>query len=432
VRYIGDRLSSIWKEAGFRRFWIGESISGLGSSVTAFVLPLVGVIVLRMTPGQMGMLRALENSPGIFIGLLAGVWVDRVSRQRLLIALNVIAGLLLLWIPIAHTLGVLSPTHLYLLALALGMLGPFWFPAWNAFLPSIVPSDLLFEANSKMSLSFSAAGITGPVIGGILTESIGSPLALLADVISFFVGAAFLASVRPRRPERTTSAEMPVPRLVAEGLKLTFRDPIQWAITLPQAMLEFVNALIISVLVIYVIREVRLTPGFLGVALGAGSAGFLAGSVIGPRIERRLHTGRAILLGLGLVAASPYTMVLANHKYPTAVNVICFMVPGLVGGLGGIIQYVGFQSVRQSITPERLLGRVYASASVLGSILTVGGALLGGLLGDTLGLRPTMLIAAVGYAAPFLYSLFSPLRTVSLDVRTEGSPDEPSIADPDG
>ena len=76
-------------------------------------------------------------------------------------------------------------------------------------------------------------------------------------------------------------------------------------------------------------------------------------------------------VGLALVGASPYTMVIANRSLPDAVNVLFFALPGLIGGFGGVIQHIGLQALRQSVTPERLLGRVYASASVLGHVMMV-------------------------------------------------------------
>jgi len=120
---LRDRASEIWRHRGFRRYWIGETISGVGSSITDFALPLVAVITLHATPGQMGVIRALGAAPGIFIGLLAGVWVDRVSRQRLLIALNLLAAVVIAAVPISYALGSLSLGLLYALAIAFGILG---------------------------------------------------------------------------------------------------------------------------------------------------------------------------------------------------------------------------------------------------------------------------------------------------------------------
>jgi MFS family permease len=406
------RPSPIWTERQFVRFWTGQSISMIGSSVTDFALPLVAVITLDVSPSEMGVLRAVGAAPGILVGLFAGVWVDRVSRKRLLISSELIAACLITSIPVAYVLGPLSYGHLIAVAFCFGVLGPFWWPAWNAFLPSVVEPGLLFEANSKLLFSWSATGVIGPGLGGILVQSVGAPFALLFDAGSFVASSAFVASVRPRVKERSgDDVEGRMLQRIREGLRVTFLVPMQRAITIPRAILDLLDAFSLAVIVIYVIREVGLSPGLMGLAFALSSVGFVIGSVVAPRFERRFGVARTILWGLALIAASPYTMVAANDTLPDWVNVAFFALPGLIGGFGGVIQHAGYQSIRQSITPERLLGRVYASASFLGRVLWLVGALAGGFLGDAIGLRPTVLIASVGYAIPLVYALSSPIRS---------------------
>ena len=413
------RPSPIWGQKQFVRFWLGESISMIGSSVTGFALPLVAVITLNATPGQMGVLRAVGAAPAILLGLFAGVWVDRVSRKGLLISTGLLAAALIASIPVGHALGPLSFEHLIAVALCFGLLGPFWWPAWNAFLPSVVQRDLLFDANSKLMFSWSATGVIGPGLGGILVQAVGAPFSLLFDAGSFVASSAVLATVRPRVKERhdeDVGGAMLV--RIREGLRETFLDPMQRAITIPRAILDFFDAFSLSVIVIYVIREVGLSPGLMGLAFALSSVGFVIGSVVAPRFERRFGVNGAILWGLALVGASPYTMVAASSGLPDWVNVSFFALPGLIGGFGGVIQHAGLQAIRQSITPERLLGRVYASASFLGDVLWLVGALAGGFLGETVGLRPAVVVLAIGYSIPFLYALVSPLRTAAEATRS--------------
>jgi MFS family permease len=428
---LRPRFSPIWKQRPFRRFWIGETVSLIGSSLSQFALPLIAVVTLHVTPGQMGFMRALGSAPAILLGLLAGAWVDRVSRKRLLIGLNLAAAAIVVSLPIAYALGSVTIGHLFFLFLAFGVLDPFWWPAWNAFLPSLVEPDLLVDANSKMMLSFSATGILGPGLGAILIGIFAAPIVMLFDAVSYVAASGFLTGVEPVRAEHPEETEgRSILRQIGEGLRLTFMDPMQRAITIPRAILDLVDAISITIVVLYAIRVVRLTPSLLGVAFALSAVGFVAGSLIAPRVERRLAVGGAIVLGLGLVAASPYTMVIANDGLPDAVNVLFFAIPGFVGGTGGVIQFVGLSSLRQSITPERLLGRVYASAGVLGEVLTVAGALLGGLLGEMIGLRPAIAIAAVAYAVPFLYSLSSPLRRARVVDGRDDGPDELGPTEP--
>src|SRR5919108_1931010 len=319
--------SPIWRQRQFVRFWFGESVSMIGSSVTNFALPLVAVITLEVSPSQMGLLRGLGAAPGILIGLFAGVWVDRVSRKGLLISTGLIAAAVIASVPVAYVLGPLSLAHLIAVALCFGILGPFWWPAWNAFLPSVVEPDLLFDANSKLLFSWSATGVIGPGLGGLLVQAVGAPFALLFDAGSFVVSSAFLSTVRPRRSDGSgEDAAATMVAQIREGLRVTFLDPMQRAITIPRAILDFFDAFSLSVIVIYVIR--------------------------------------------------------------------------------------------QAITPERLLGRVYASASLLGRVLWLIGALSGGFIGETVGLRPAVVVAALGYAIPFVYALFSPLKTAEEATRS--------------
>jgi MFS family permease len=413
------RLSPIWRQRDFRNYWFGEAVSGLGDSLTHFALPIVAAVTLQVTPGQMGLIRALGNVPNVAIGLLAGVWVDRISRRQLLIGLNAVAAILVMSVPVAFVLDALTVGHLYVLAFAFGILWPFWYSAWAAFLPSVVERDQLVEANSKLMLIFSSTGITGPGLGGILIGLMRAPFLLAIDAVSFVVSIAFLAGIRARESRAEDAEEAgSVVRRIVQGLRVTFLDPMQRAITVPRAILDLIDAMSITVLVLYILREVGLSPQLMGLAFALSSVGFVVGSLIAPRVERRLDIGRMIVLGLFMVAISPYTMVIANDGLPDAVNVLFFAIPGFIGGTGGVIQYIGLTALRQSITPERLLGRVWSSASVLGGVMEVIGALAGGVLGETVGLRPAIAIAAVAYAVPFLYSLVSPLRHASRIVET--------------
>ena len=411
---------SILRNRNFRRFWIGESVSMLGSAVTMFALAVIAVDLLQASPGQMGLIRIFGEVPALLVGLVVGVWVDRLAKRRLLVTLDLLAALAVLSVPVAYAFDLLSIGQLFGLAIFFGVLDTFWDPAWNAFLPRVVSSDRLVDANSKIYLSVSATGIVGPGLAGLMVDVLSAPIALVADALSFLYSAVSISGVRSRadaKPEgeEDEDAGVPMRRRLAEGLRVAFLDPLQRAVTAPSAILALVDALSITVYVIYVLRIVEMPAWGLGVAFMFGSAGFLTGSAFAPRIERRLGAGRAALLGLGLVAASPFTMVLANADHPLWLNLAFFAIPGLLGGFGGILQWVMLASIRQATVPERLLGRVFSSIGVLRAVMTIVGAALGGWLGGTIGARSTILVAAIGYTVPFLTSLFSPLRLATTD-----------------
>jgi len=206
---------------------------------------------------------------------------------------------------------------------------------------------------------------------------------------------------------------------IRQGLRLVFSDALQRSLTIPRAILDVVDAMSLAVFVIYALRLVGLSAGALGVMFSLASLGFLVGSVFAPRIERRLGAGPTAVLGLAMVGISPYTMLLANSDHPTWMNVGFLVIPGLVGGTGGILQYIAMNSIRQSITPDDMIGKVFGTTGWLRALLSIAGALVGGYLGTKIGLRPTIGVICVGYGIPFVYSLFAPFRTVRIEPEDE-------------
>lgn len=409
---------SILSDRNFRRSWTGETVSMLGSTITGFALAIVAVEMLDATPGQMGLIRIFGEAPALLVGLVVGVWVDRLAERRLLVTLDPLAALAVASVPIAYAFGLLSIGQLFALAVFFGVLDTFWEPAWNSFLPRVVPGDRLVDANSKIMLSVSATGVVGPGLAGFLVDVLSAPVAMVADAVSFVFSAFSVGGVQSRSAGQATEEDdedehIPIRRRIGEGLRVAFLDPLQRAVTAPNAILALVDSLSLAIYVIYALRVVAMPAWALGVVLMVASAGFLIGSAVAPRIERRLGAGRAALLGLGLVGASPFTMVLANASHPLWLNLVFLGLPGILGGFGGIIQWVMLSSIRQATIPERVLGRVFSSIGVLRAVMAIVGAALGGWLGGTIGPRPTILVAAIGYTTPFFWSLLTPLRTAT-------------------
>lgn len=246
--------------------------------------------------------------------------MDRLAKRRLLVTLDVLAALTVASVPIAYAFGLLSLGQLFALAIFFGVLDTFWNPAWNSFLPRVVPPDRLVDANSKIMLSASATGVVGPGLAGFLIDVFSAPIAMVADAVSFVFSAFWVGGVRSRTSgERVAEDEderIPIRRRIGEGLRVAFLDPLQRAVSAPNALLALVDSMSLAVYVIYALRTVAMPAWALGVVLMSGSAGFLIGSAVAPRIEGWLGAGRAALLGLGLVGASPFTMVLANADHP--------------------------------------------------------------------------------------------------------------------
>src|SRR5437763_2616377 len=190
--------SSIWLNSDFLRLWAGETISLFGSQVTVLALPLVAVLTLRASATEVGILNACRFAPFVVVTLFAGVIIDRVQRRSTMLIVNVGRAILIALIPIGAALGFLRVEYLYGIAFAVGVLTVFFDLAYQAYLPSIVPHELLTSANGRLVASASAAELGGPGVGGLLVQAVTAPYALVADAVSFLASVASLLRIEHR------------------------------------------------------------------------------------------------------------------------------------------------------------------------------------------------------------------------------------------
>src|SRR5262249_3808402 len=179
--------ASLWRHREFQKFWAGSAISDVGSQITTLAVPLIAALTLDATPWQMGLLAAAGSAPILLVGLLAGVWVDRVRRRPVMIAADLGSAGLLLIVPLAAAAGALRVEILYAVLLATGGLTVLFDVAHLSFLPSLVSADRLVEGNARLESTAAAAQVAGPSLGGVLVNVMTAPFALIADALSFLL-----------------------------------------------------------------------------------------------------------------------------------------------------------------------------------------------------------------------------------------------------
>ncbi len=391
---------SLWRTRDFRTLWIAHGISLLGSQVTFLALPLVAIVTLRATPFQMGLLGATGGIPILLFGLLIGAWVDRHRRRPALIVSDLGRAALLLTVPLAVVAGVLHLGLLLLVAFLIGTLSLVFEVAAQAFLPTLVPRERLTEANSKLELGRSAAEIAGPGVAGGMVQLVTAPFALLADAVSFVVSALLLASIRVVEPPRPRDPDSRVREEIREGMRWVWRHPVLRPLTGATGILAFFNSLLEAVYLLYVTRHLALAPAALGVIFALGGVGFLLGAVGAGGVARRIGAGRTLILALALVGLGDLATPLVGGP------------PQLCFGAALAAFKVITASLRQGSTPDRLQGRMNATVRLLVEGLTPLGALAGGVLGQGIGLRPTLLVAVGGEVLAALWLLCSSVRRV--------------------
>ena len=396
----------LWRDRDFRRFWIGQSISSLGDEISALALPLIAVLTLDASATQMGVLTALGYVPFLLVGLQAGVWIDRMRRRRILIWADAAQGALLLTIPAAALVGVLRIEQLYVLALVIGAINVVAAVAQQSFLPSLVARAHIPAANSRLEATRSFTGIVGPGIGGVLVQVLTAPIAILVDSVSFLVSALLLGSLRTQEPPPLPDAERAGMRSqIAEGLRIVLGHRLLRPLMTTGMSHNFFRRMFEAIFVLYLVNELGLDPAVLGIVVAAGGPGALLGAVAAVPVARRIGVGPTIVWAQVLTGVACLATPLAGGPLWMVVAVLA--IGEFLLGLARTTFNITQLSLRQAITPDRLQGRVNATMRFMMWGVTPFGAVLGGVAGSVIGLRPTLFIAAVAVLLAFVWVAFS-------------------------
>jgi MFS family permease len=398
---------SLWRHDDFLRLWTGQTISEFGSVVTRTAVPLVALLVLGAGPREMALLVVSASSAVLIVGFFAGAWVDRLPRRPVLIWTDILRAVLLFWIPVAYASGLLRIEQLYVVAFIQAALGTVFHSAYRSYLPSLVGRDRLVEGNSRLATSSSIAEIGGPSLAGALVQIVSAPFAILVDAVSFVVSAISLVAIRAREivaPERIRG---PIVREIVEGFSVVRRHALLFPLAASSITSHFFGSFYAALYSLYLLNDLGLTPFLLGVVISAGGVGSLAGSVFAGRVIRRLGIGRAIVaLFIGSSAIGILTPLATG---PLFLATLMVFLPQLIGDGLQTIEGIANVTLRQAVTPDRLLGRVNATLDVLDHGVGPLGALVGAAIAEAFGVRAAIAVAWVGMASGVLFLLFSPL-----------------------
>jgi MFS family permease len=406
----------------FRDYWTGQSISLFGDQIALLAIPLLAVITLHADAKEMGFLAAVELAPSLFFAVHLGAWADRRrSRRAILICADLGRAALLLGLPLAALFGVLSMQILYVVAFLTGTLGVFFMVAEQTVFTSMVKPGEYVEANSLLIGSRSVALVGGKTLGGVLVAALTAPVAIAVDGLSFIVSALFVRRAEVPEPPAAT----PDSGGLAAGVRFIRRTPLLQASLFGTATFNIFNTAFWALLVLFATQELGLGSGAIGVALGVGALGSVLGAVVAKRLNTRIGLGNALIASF-ILAPLPLLLVpLASG--PPGVSMLLLTAAEFGSGVGVMILDVGLGSVQAAVIPDQLRSRVWGAILFVNWGVRPLGALAGGLLATSIGIRPTMWIAAIGGMAGVLWLLPSRMRDVR-DVSDEGLSLRPSVA----
>jgi MFS family permease len=406
---------SLWSHHDFRALWAGDTISQFGSTIGRTVVPLLAAGTLAATPLEMGVLSAASMAAFLLIGLPAGVWVDRLRRRPIMLTADFARAALMLSIPVAWWADVLTLAQLVVVALLVGVCTVFFDVAYQSYLPSLVGRDQLVEGNSKLEASRGVAEVSGPAAAGGLAQLVGAANGVLVNGLGYLSSAYFLLRISSAEPEPEASGERKLTREIAEGLRFVFHNRSLRAIVGCTGTANFFGGITSAVLVLFLLRDLGLSDGAVGLLLSAAGIGGVLGALTANWWNTRLGQTRVIWLSLLVTQPVALLIPLAAADWR-----IAFVAIGDVAlAYGAVVYNIAQVSYRQAICPDRLLGRMNASVRfIVWGAMPLGG-IAGGLLGEWLGVRPTLWVAMVGGSLAAAWVLFSPLRTEREPVAAE-------------
>jgi MFS family permease len=405
------RRPSLWRHRDFQKLWSAQTISQFGDEITQLALPLVAIITLGASPIEIGILGTFQFLPFILLTIPAGVWVDRMRRRPILIGADIGRAILLTSIPIAFVGGWLSMPQLYVVGFLVGCLEVFFDVAYMSYLPAVVERDQLQEGNAKMELSTSASAVIGPGLAGFLVEVFLAPFAMLFDALSYVGSVVLIWLIRrpetfeaPARPEGEKRPSMRTEAV--EGLRYVLGHRYLRNIAACTGTMNLFGNIGGVILLLYIVDELGINPGTVGLIFAIANIGVLLGALTAERLARRIGIGPTIVWSAFLNAFSLVVVAVAPRDNP----VPFLIASGVIGAGTSVIYNVNQVSLRQAITPERMLGRMNATMRFIVWGTMPIGSLVGGLLGAAIGLQATIWVGAIGSFLGFVPVFFSQVR----------------------
>ncbi len=404
----------------YRRLWLSILIGAFGSRITMLALPLTAAVLLQASPTQMGLLTAMEIAPFALFSLPTGVWLDRVQKLPVYLGGNALVAVLLTSVPLAWAMGWLTMGYLYGVAFFIGCVLVAGETAAQIVLTQIVPRSRLVEAHAKNALAGSAAEVAGPGVAGALIRLVGAPVALLADAVLLLASVVMLRGLKVRE-DLHTGAHPLFWESLKQGLRFVAGIRLLVVLALLVGAWQMCNQSAMVVQILFATRELGLNERQIGLCYVGVGLGTVTAGAFGHRLSRRIGSGPCLLWGF---AACGFGWLQLAFAPTGAIGVASFVLMMVCFGAGAVLIFINFLALRQAVTPQPLLGRMTSTMRWLILVPALPGALLGGWVGEHLGLRWSLAAGGIGALALALagwrYTHLRDLRSLPAPAAAEG------------
>lgn len=398
----------------FRRFLVSEGISRIGTQITLLALPLTAIATLGAGPAALGILGVAEFIPIFLVTPLAGVLGDRMAASRIMVLANLARATVLAAIPLLSAMGSLDVIHIYAVAFLTGSCAAFFEVAYQGFPVDVLPAGELAWANSRLQATNSASEVAGPGLGGVLIGLLGAPYAVAFDALSFVLSASIMSTIKDEARSNTPRIAATGGHRSRDGFRVTLGDGRLRAIVLQSAAFNLFEQMILTLLLLYAVRVLGFSAPVAGLLFALGAVGALVGALLAQRLGRTVGAGRAMLFGMVAGCTAPWLIPSARGSAALAFATVAVGVTVYNGGVS--VFNVFALSARQLLAPSGHLARVNATYRLLSYGPIPLGSALAGVLGSTVGIRGTLMVASGGLTLSCLAFAFTPvtrLRTLS-------------------
>lgn len=406
-----EMRESLWRNGDFLKLWGGETLSQVGSQITAVALPLTAIFTLGAGPAEVGLLATANYAPILVVSLFAGSWLDRHRHRRRPAMITAHAGraVLLALVPTLYAMDLLTMANLLAIAFAVGAMTAFFDVAYVTYVPQLVTRDQLVDANAKLESTYSISNIGGPGLAGVLVQTLTAPFAILVDVVTYVIAGILGLRIRHvETPPDPSGSRLSPFAAIKDGVAATLRHPILRPVVLVSACFNLCVPVIITLFLLYGVRDLGLPASTLGLLLAAGAVGALAGTVVASRVARRIGIGRTMVWSMMLCTVSMALIPAAGG--PTVALILTLIVGLGLRGLGLGIFNVYSLAVRAMVIPADMLGRVTATYRFMSNGTLPLGGVLAGVLGTVLGVRTAIVVGVAFVIACSVMFMVSGVR----------------------
>lgn len=397
------------------KLWSAALVSQLGTQVSFIALPLIAVTTLHFSSFQVSVLNALDFLPFAILSLPIGAWVDKRSRLPIVIVSDIVRAIVLLSVPVSIHFDIRSIWLLYIVVFAVGGFSVFFDVASETLLPTIVRNEEIQSGNAAMQFSQSTAKIIGPSIAGGLISMLTAPVAMILDCMSYVGSAVILLTLRVEykagiQADEDTGSKPSMLSQVLEGFGFVLHHEFLRHLAVFSGLSNLGWSIIEGILMVYAVQTLHFGPGLIGIIFTISNIGLIVAVSLSTFVLKRFRLGTAVILASALQGTGIAVVSMASWFAP-----IAFFTLGLLLRSYGVVSYgINAVTIRQTITPDAMRGRVSATMRFISWTTIPIGSVVGGLLATGIGVSHAIQIGALLSLCAVIWIGLSPIRSIQV------------------